>query len=357
MTSTKGIVGRPFEATEAASSNEPPAAPGRSHLTTEQYVRGVLEGDRAILARTISLVESTKATHRALADAVLGQLLPKTGGAARVGITGVPGVGKSTFIEALGTRLTARGKRVAVLAVDPSSSVSGGSILGDKTRMLRLGVDPNAFVRPSPAAGAMGGVASRTRESMLLCEAAGFDVVLIETVGVGQTETAVAEMVDFFLALMLPGAGDELQGIKRGLVELVDMIAIHKADGDNRAAAELAARQYANALHYLARRGPEGAPTVMTCSSQTGAGIEELWAIIDERWSAMRTNGVLAERRRQQNESWLNALVRAGIERRFIANPAISALRVELLEAVREGALTPVAAADRLLRMWDQQPK
>src|SRR5437763_9268098 len=241
--------------------------PGRRReLTADDHYAGVRAGDLAILARTLTLIESNNPSHHQIAEDLLTRLLPHTGRSVRVGITGVPGVGKSTFIEALGLHLVGRGLRVAVLAVDPSSGVSGGSILGDKTRMARLSAEPAAYIRPSPAAGTLGGVARKTRESMLVCEAAGYDVVLIETVGVGQSETAVADMTDCFLALMLPGAGDELQGIKRGLREVVDVRAVNKADGPTKAAAELAAQQYRTALESLAGRH-EGAPEVLTCSA------------------------------------------------------------------------------------------
>src|ERR1043165_2283574 len=240
--------------------------------------RRVRDGDRASLARAITLIESKRADHRGQAHALVQELLPLTGKAVRVGITGAPGVGKSTSIDALGTMLTGKGHKVAVLAVDPSSTRTGGSILGDKTRMARLAIDDKAFVRPSPSSGTLGGVAAKSRETMLLCEAAGFDVVLVETVGIGQSETAVADMTDFFLALMLPGAGDELQGIKKGLVELADMIAINKADGDNLQRAKAAAAEYRAALHILTPRSPNWTPPVLTYSALTGNGIAELWS-------------------------------------------------------------------------------
>src|SRR5262249_19341160 len=246
--------------------------------------------------------------HQPLAEALLTRLLPHTGRAVRVGITGVPGVGKSTFIEALGLHLVRRGARVAVLAVDPSSGVSGGSILGDKTRMPRLAGEPSAYIRPSPAAGTLGGVARKTRESLLVCEAAGYDVVLIETVGVGQSETVVADMTDCFLALMLPGAGDELQGIKRGLLERVDVIAVNKGDGATRAAAQLAAQQYRQALQSLAGRADD-APAVLTCSALHGHGVEAVWDAVQRRHARRAAGGELAERRRRQNLGWLWALV------------------------------------------------
>ena len=255
----------------------PHAPPIRPALDTARLARGIRGGERAVLARAITLIESKRPDHQREARVLVQELLPDTGKAVRVGITGAPGVGKSTTIDVLGTWLTARGHRVAVLAVDPSSARTGGSILGDKTRMAQLAADPNAFIRPSPAAGTLGGVAAKTRETMLLCEAAGFDVILVETVGTGQSETAVADMTDFFLALMLPGAGDELQGIKKGLVELADMIAINKADGDNLKRANVAAAEYRAALHILTPQVAEWRPPVVTYSALTGTGIAEIW--------------------------------------------------------------------------------
>src|SRR6187455_3482352 len=244
------------------------------NLPSADLIRGVRSGDRAMLARAITLIESKRADHRRTAHQLVQELLPLTGKGVRLGITGAPGAGKSTFVEALGTRLTAQGHKVAVLAVDPSSTRTGGSILGDKTRMARLASDPNAFVRPSPSSGTLGGVAAKTRETMLVCEAAGYDVVLVETVGIGQSETAVSDMTDFFLALMLPGAGDELQGIKKGLVELADMIAVNKADGDNIKRANLAAAEYRGALHILSPRSEHWHPPVLTYSALTGTGMD-----------------------------------------------------------------------------------
>jgi LAO/AO transport system kinase len=247
----------------------------RRELSTHDYVAGVRAGDRTVLSRAITLVESAKPEHRARAQAVLLELLPSTGRARRVGVTGVPGVGKSTFVDALGTLLTGRGRKVAVLAVDPSSARTGGSVLGDKTRMARLAADPAAYVRPSPTGGTLGGVARATRETMLLCEAAGFDAVLVETVGVGQSETVVAGMVDFFLALMLPGAGDELQGIKKGLLEVADLIAVNKADGDDLLRARQAVRHYRDALRIVEPGSPGWRPPVLAVSALTGAGLPE----------------------------------------------------------------------------------
>ena len=260
----------------------------------DRLARDIRAGDRALLSRAITLIESKRADHRRTAAALTQALLPATGNAVRVGITGAPGVGKSTTIDALGTMLTKQGRKVAVLAVDPSSRRTGGSILADKTRMAHLANDANAFIRPSPASGTLGGVAAKTRETMLLCEAAGYDVVLVETVGVGQSEIAVADMTDFFLVLMLPGAGDELQGLKKGVVELADMIAINKADGDNMARAKAAAAEYRAALHILSPRSPNWSPPVVTYSALTGDGIAELWTRVLEHRERLTASGELA---------------------------------------------------------------
>ena len=314
----------------------------------EQYVDGVLAGDRAVLARTITLIESNNERHAETAQRVLTALIPHSGNAYRVGITGVPGVGKSTFIDAFGARLTERGHRVAVLAVDPSSEVSGGSILGDKTRMTRLSVDPNAFVRPSPAAGTLGGVARKTRESMLACEAAGYDVVLVETVGVGQSETVVAEMTDFFLALMLPGAGDELQGIKRGLLELTDLIAVNKADGDNVVRARRAAREYRNVLHFMpARAGWQ--PRVELCSAVTGMGLEPIWDHIREHHDGMTASGLLDARRRDQMLRWMRSMIEDQLRAMLREHPDVKRVWHDVERAVRDGETTPTVGAQRIL--------
>src|SRR5260221_3285217 len=262
--------------------------------------RGVRAGERAVIARAITLIESRRNDHQKAALRLVQELLPSTGKAIRVGITGAPGVGKSTTIDALGTFLTGKGHKVAVLAVDPSSARSGGSILADKTRMPRLGNDPNAFVRPSPASGTLGGVAAKTRESMLICEAAGYDVVLVETIGTGQSETMVADMTDFFLVLMLPGAGDELQGLKKGVIEIADMIAVNKADGDNVRRATAAAAEYRAALHILSPRSPTWSPPVVTYSALSGDGVAALWSSVLDHRERMTASGELATRRREQ---------------------------------------------------------
>lgn len=311
----------------------------------------ILSGDRAALARGITLVESRRPDRREAARGLVSRLLPESGRAVRVGVTGVPGVGKSTTIDALGSLLTARGHRVAVLAVDPSSSRTGGAILGDKTRMARLAADPRAFIRPSPSSGTLGGVAAKTRETMLLCEAAGFDVVLVETVGVGQSETAVADLTDFFLVLMLPGAGDELQGIKKGILELADMIAVNKADGDNAARASAAAAEYRAALHILTPASPTWSPPVVTVSGLTGQGLEELWAKVLDHRARLDATGELAARRRAQDLRWMWALVDERVRERLTRDEAVRARMPSLEEAVASGALSPAAAADEIAGM------
>ncbi|MCP4804847.1 MAG: methylmalonyl Co-A mutase-associated GTPase MeaB [Proteobacteria bacterium] len=300
----------------------------------------LLAGKRGALARAITLVESKRADHREQASALLEELMPHTGDAIRVGVTGVPGVGKSTFIEALGLKLVEAGHRVAVLAVDPTSVRSGGSILGDKTRMELLSRDPRAFIRPSPSGGTLGGVAARTRETMLLCEAAGYDVVLVETVGVGQSELAVSGMTDTFLVLMLAGAGDELQGIKRGLMEVADALVVHKADGDNVVNAGRAAASYRHALHLL-HAGTDWEPPVSTASSITGEGIDEAWQVVLSHRDAVD----LAEKRRTQARSWLWSMVDEGLRRRVRARPDAQAIE----DAVVAGTLPATVGASRLL--------
>ena len=310
--------------------------------------RALRSGDRAQLARAITLIESRRADHREAARQLVQTLLPHTGGAMRVGITGTPGVGKSTTIDALGSFLTRQGRKVAVLAVDPSSTRSGGSILADKTRMPRLATDTNAFVRPSPSAGTLGGVAAKTREAMLLCEAAGYDVVLVETVGTGQSETAVADMTDFFLVLMLPGAGDELQGLKKGVIELADMLAVNKADGDNITRAKAAAGEYRAALHIIGAGSELWTPPVMTFSALTGEGITELWAKICEHRERTSAAGGLAARRREQQVKWMWAMLEVRMMARLKSDPSLRSRLPKLEAAVAEGRTSPAVAVEEL---------
>ncbi len=313
--------------------------------------RRLLAGDRAALARAITLVESRRTDHQEAARALLERVMPHTGKAQRLGITGVPGAGKSTTIEALGVNLTRAGHKVAVLAVDPSSSRTGGSILGDKTRMERLATDPNAYIRPSPSGGTLGGVARKTREAMLLCEAAGFDVVIVETVGVGQSETVVADMVDLFLALLIPGGGDELQGIKKGLIEIADMIVINKADSDP-ARAERSAREYRAALHILTPASPDWTPPVLTASGLNNEGLDRLWTQIERHREIMTANGDRAARRAAQNARWMWAMVRDRLEEAFRDAPDVAAISGETERQVRAGRVPASTAADRLLRAF-----
>jgi LAO/AO transport system kinase len=334
-----------------------PPRTGPRRLPLERYVNGVLGGDRMVLARAITLIESRLPSDGDLAARLLDTLLPRTGGSLRVGITGVPGVGKSTFIDALGMHLIRdRGENVAVLSVDPSSPISGGSILGDKTRMERLAVEEKAFIRPSPSQGHLGGVARRTRETILLCEAAGYRNILVETVGVGQSETAVRSMTDFFLLLMLAGAGDELQGMKRGIIEMLDGMAINKADGDNKPKAERARIEYANALHLLPASADGWTPRVLTCSSLNGDGIAELWRMVLEHRELLGGNGCLAELRNRQALQWMNELMMLGLEELLQRNRAVAKRLPLLREEVRCGSMTPFAASRELLALFQHHP-
>ena len=318
-------------------------------MAAHELIDGVLGGDRAAVGRAVTLVESNRYDHRAEARDLLDALAPHAVDAQRVGVTGVPGVGKSTFIEALGSSLTAVGHRVAVLAVDPTSTVTGGSILGDKTRMPRLSNDPSAFVRPSPSAGTLGGVTRTTRETMVVLEAAGHDVVLVETMGIGQSETVVAAMVDFFLVLMLPGAGDELQGIKKGVLELADMIAVNKADGENLPAARTAVRDYSAALRLTHPASPTWTPPVVTCSGLTGDGLDDLWGRILGHRSAMTASGEWEDRRRAQQLAWMWSMVEDRLLDSLRRDPAVLELLRTAEADVLEGRTTPAAAAERLL--------
>jgi LAO/AO transport system kinase len=311
---------------------------------------GIRNNDRAALGKAITLVESNSADDRGRAQELLTALLPDTGGAYRIGISGVPGVGKSTFIESFGLQLVVNGHRVAVLAVDPSSSISKGSILGDKTRMEKLAASDSAFIRPSPTGGSLGGVARKTREAILVCEAAAHDVVIVETVGVGQSETAVADMVDFFLVLKLAGAGDELQGIKRGILELADLIAINKADGDNLQAAELARAEFERALEILRPTDESGwKPRVVTSSGRTGAGLDEIWKIIGEHHQLLSASGELENRRRRQLLGWMWSLIDEGLRSAVRANLEVAHILAALEGDVLEGRTTPTVAADQIL--------
>ena len=335
-----------------------PQTPARRRLAPERYVEGVLGGDRMILARAITVIESDLPSDGELAARILDTLLPHAGKSRRVGITGVPGVGKSTFIDVLGMHLIhERGENVAVLSVDPSSPISGGSILGDKTRMERLAVEPNAFIRPSPSRGHLGGVARRTRETILLCEAAGYRNILVETVGVGQSETAVRSMTDFFLLLMLAGAGDELQGMKRGIIEMLDGMAINKADGDNKPKAERARLEYAGALHLFPAAADGWTPPVLTCSALTGEGIPEVWSMVLDHRRLLESNGYLARRRSFQGLEWMNELLMLGLEESFRADRSVGSQLPLLQEKVRRGEVTPFAASRELLGIFRGTPK
>ena len=324
----------------------------RSSLSPDAYVSGVLAGDRGVLARAITLVESNSPLHEAQAQEVLQRLLPHTGKAKRIGITGVPGVGKSTFIEGFGCFLVEQGRKLAVLTIDPTSKRSGGSILGDKTRMEKLSREPRAFIRPSPAGDSLGGVARRTRETLLLCEAAGFDTILVETVGVGQSETALRSMVDFFLLLLLPGAGDELQGIKKGIIEMADSVLINKADGDNRLRAQQARAEQENAVHCLQSATPGWKTEVSLCSALTGEGIPEAWELIQRFYRQMEPAGVIAKRRQQQSLDWLADLIRDELLRRFYHHPKVKAQLAPLQQALLRGDTTAVRAARELLDIF-----
>ena len=326
------------------------AAPSSSP-DVERLAQGVRSGDRTVLSRAITLIESKRADHRATAAALTQTLLQATGNAVRVGITGSPGVGKSTTIDALGSMLTRQGHKLAVLAVDPSSRRTGGSILADKTRMARLSIDPNAFIRPSPSSGTLGGVAAKTRETMLLCEAAGYDAVLVETVGVGQSEIAVSDMTDFFLVLVLPGGGDELQGLKKGVVELADMIAINKADGDNLARAKLTAAEYGAALHILAPASVNWSPPVVTYSALKDDGVEALWNHILDHRRRLTASGELAARRGEQQVKWMRSMLEERLYAPLRSDRAVKAALPQLEADVAAGRVAPGAAVEKIAGM------
>lgn len=324
----------------------------RRQLSVDDYVSGVLSGQRGALARAITLIESSNPNHEAMAQEVLQQLLPHAGNSMRLGISGVPGVGKSTFIEAFGNSRCERGHKVAVLAVDPSSSRTGGSILGDKTRMSELGINENAFIRPSPTAGTLGGVARRTRETIILCEAAGYDLIVVETVGVGQSETTVANMVDFFLVLMLPGAGDELQGIKKGILEIADMIVVNKADGPNANKARIAVQEYTRALRIVTPQSENWSPPVAYCSALEKQGLDNIWSLIGKFRQALGESGEFERRRQRQQLDWMWAIIEQELISRMRNDTAVRDSLADTEDAVSAGRLPVRAAASRLLEIF-----
>jgi len=326
----------------------------KRNLSVQQYVEGILSGNITVLSQAVTLVESSKPEHQEIAQEIITKCLPFAGNSLRIGITGVPGVGKSTFIEAMGKYMTAQGKKLAVLAIDPSSERTKGSILGDKTRMEDLSTDPNAYIRPSPSAGSLGGVARKTRETIVLCEAAGFNHIFIETVGVGQSETAVHSMVDFFLLLMLAGAGDELQGIKRGIMEMADAITINKADGNNLEKAGLARVQYMNALHLFPAPESGWKPKVLTCSAYLKTGIKEIWQTIDEYLNHVQGNNYFQHRRNEQSKFWMYETINEQLRKDFYQNEQIKTLMEESEEKVLKEEISSFVAAKRLLELYDQ---
>ncbi|OQY14156.1 MAG: methylmalonyl Co-A mutase-associated GTPase MeaB [Desulfobacteraceae bacterium 4572_187] len=319
------------------------------------YIDGVLEGNRRVIAKTITLVESSLSAHQETAKTIIDTLLPYSGKAVRIGITGVPGVGKSAFIESFGMMLLKDKHRIAVLAVDPSSKKSGGSVMGDKTRMERLSVEKSAFIRPSPSGGTLGGVARKTRETMIVCEASGFDVMIVETVGVGQSETTVASMVDFFLVLMLSGAGDELQGIKKGVLELADAVAITKADGDNIEKAKRARKEYETALHLINPSYANWSPPVVTCSALNLEGIKKIWKIILNHREKLKSTGGFEENRKNQSIDWMWSLVEEGLKDQFYKNPDIKKMLPKIKKEVERGKTAPTAAAYELLSSFSNK--
>ena len=345
-----GHDGMPNSQTESLPQTAPMVK--RRKLTVDDYIEGVLGGDRMILSRAITLVESNAAAHFELGQQVIQKLLPYTGKSTRVGITGFPGAGKSTFIEALGTYLCQNGHKVAVLAVDPSSTVTKGSILGDKTRMEELVKDENAYIRPSASGDTLGGVARKTRETIILCEACGFDTIIIETVGVGQSETAVHSMVDFFLLLKISGAGDELQGIKRGIMEMADTIVINKADGDNIAKAKLAKTEFNRALHLFPAKSSGWIPKVTTCSAYEQTGINAIWDIISEYFELVKSNHYFEEKRQNQNQFWMMETINEQLKSHFYNHPNIMQLLEENKKAVQNNEISPFAAAQKLLEKY-----
>jgi LAO/AO transport system kinase len=324
----------------------------KKKISIQEFIDGILAGNRTLLSQAITMIESSLHEHQEIAQEIIEKCLPFSGNSIRIGITGVPGVGKSTFIEAMGTYLTSHGRKLAVLAIDPSSERSKGSILGDKTRMEQLSVDPNAFIRPSPSAGSLGGVARKTRETVILCEAAGFDTVFIETVGVGQSETAVHSMVDFFLLLMLSGAGDELQGIKRGIMEMADAIAITKADGSNMQKAELAATQYKSALHLFPKTSSAWDPQVLLCSAVSGMGIKDIWTSIQEYINLTKGNNFFYNRRREQAKYWMYETINESLKTHFYNHKNISEELPVYEQMVLHDKISSFIAAKKLLKKY-----
>jgi len=324
----------------------------RKLLSAGEYISGILSGNRTVLARAITLVESSNPNHYDLAQEVIEGCLKHSGNSVRIGITGIPGAGKSTFIEAFGTMLTGMGKKVAVLAIDPSSRKTRGSILGDKTRMERLSNDPNAFIRPSPSAGTLGGVARKTKESIILCEAAGFNTILVETVGVGQSETAVSSMVDLFILLIVAGAGDELQGMKRGIMEMADIVIVNKADGDNRQRAELTANEFRNAIHLFPLPESGFSPVVITCSSKEGTGIQEIWKTVNEYLAHVKATGYFEKNRREQSVRRMHDFILDYLENSFYSNPEVKACLNKVEEMLRRDEITSYKAAYILLNKF-----
>jgi len=343
----KGVVGGHDGLAKALGTDQAP----RRKIDVSAYAEGVLAGDRALLARAITLVESNAPHHLQSAQDLLQHLLPHTGNSMRVGITGVPGAGKSTFIDTFGSYLTEQGYRVAVLAIDPSSSVTGGSILGDKTRMENLSRDENAFIRPSPTGGMLGGVARKTRESMLVCEAAGYDVILVETVGTGQSEITVRSMVDFFLLILITGAGDELQGIKKGVIEIADALLINKADGDNKIPAQAARSEYNRVLHFLTSATEGWTTRAHTASALTGDGIENIWNVIQAFEEKTMSSGIFEQRRQSQLREWLHTVVETQLIDFFFRHPAIQSALPDIEESVASGEMPATAGAQALLKL------